>query len=198
MGVGLTLGAGLVAEGVPEQAPTRTRINGQASSLAPTAHMFVHDMQWWQQQHTRASMYLKRFGDRFQVRLESGERVVESLVDWLKAEQIGYAAVSGLGGVRQATVSYWNAESKLYETHQLDEQMEVVSLVGNVTIREGSPFLHAHVGLGRRDLSMIGGHLNDAVVHPLLELWLQREAEAVHRALDESCGLFVMQLPEWP
>ena len=52
-------------------------------------------------------------------------------------QRIGYAALTGLGAVSSATVSYWNAQTKQYEQHQLAEQMEVVSLVGNVTIREG-------------------------------------------------------------
>jgi hypothetical protein len=104
--------------------------------------------------------------------------------------------LTGLGAVRGATVSYWNAETQQYEQHQLTEQMEVVSLVGNVTIREAKPFIHAHVSLGRRDLSVVGGHVNELFVHPTLEVWLRPEAQAVHRALDEACGLYVMQLPE--
>jgi predicted DNA-binding protein with PD1-like motif len=138
----------------------------------------------------------QRFGDRYQMRFESGERVAAPLLAWLKSEQIGYATMTGLGAVREATVSYWNAEAREYEQHELQEQMEVVSLVGNVTIKEGEPFTHIHVTLGRRDLSIVGGHFGDAVVHPNLEVWIRREAEAVERTLDQSCGLYVMDLPE--
>ncbi len=81
--------------------------------------------------------------------------------------------MTGLGAVSAATVSYLNMDTKSYEQHQLDEQMEVVSLVGNVTLREGRPFIHAHVGLGRRDLSMVGGHLNDLVIYPTFEVSLR-------------------------
>jgi predicted DNA-binding protein with PD1-like motif len=144
------------------------------------------------------TMQFQRFEDRVQLRLESGEHVAATLVDWLTAQDIGYAAMTGLGAVRSATVSYWNAETKQYESHDLHDQMEVVSLVGNVTIKEGKPFPHIHVALGRRDLSLVGGHFNDAIVHPTLELWLRPESEPVHRALDEACGLYVMQLPERP
>ncbi|HEY7024997.1 MAG TPA: PPC domain-containing DNA-binding protein [Candidatus Limnocylindrales bacterium] len=131
-----------------------------------------------------------------QLRFLSGERFMAASLDWLGSESIGYAALTGLGAVRGATVSYWNAETQQYEQHQLTEQMEVVSLVGNVTIREAKPFIHAHVSLGRRDLSVVGGHVNELFVHPTLEVWLRPEAQAVHRALDEACGLYVMQLPE--
>jgi predicted DNA-binding protein with PD1-like motif len=141
-------------------------------------------------------MQFKRLGERVQVRFERSERVDQPLVEWLAREGIGYAAISGLGAVSSATVSYWNAETKQYEPHQLNEQMEVVSLIGNVTLKEGQPFLHIHVTLGRRDLSIIGGHFNDATVNPNLELWLRPEDEPIRRGFDEACGLYVMQLPE--
>jgi uncharacterized protein len=143
-------------------------------------------------------MQFKRFGERAQLRFESGEHVAPTLLDWLTSEGIVFAAMTGLGAVKSATVSYWNAESQQYETHELREQMEVVSLVGNVTLKEGQPFAHIHMTLGRRDLSTLGGHFNDAIAHPTLEVWLRPEAESVHRALDETCGLYVMQLPDRP
>lgn len=141
-------------------------------------------------------MRSQRFGDRYQLRFESGELVAESLLGWLKANEIGYATMTGIGAVSGATVSYWNAETHQYETHELREQLEVVSLIGNVTVKEGAPFTHIHVTLGRRDLSIVGGHFNDATVHPNLEIWLQRESETVERLLDESSGIFLMHLPE--
>jgi predicted DNA-binding protein with PD1-like motif len=141
-------------------------------------------------------MQFQRFGERVQVRFESGEQVAASLLAWLKAEGIGFATMTGLGAVSSATVSYWNGETEEYEQHDLDDQMEVVSLIGNVSIKEGEPFTHIHVTLGRRDLSIIGGHLNDATVRPNLELWVRPEAQAVERTLDESCGLYLMHLSE--
>lgn len=141
-------------------------------------------------------MRFQRFGDRYQVRFESGEHVAEALLSWLKANEIGYATMTGLGAVSSARVSYWNAETRQYEAHELREQMEVVLLIGNVTIKEGAPFTHIHVTLGRSDLSIVGGHFNDATVHPNLEIWLQREAETVDRLLDEPSGIFLMDLPE--
>jgi len=141
-------------------------------------------------------MRFQQFGLRYQLRFESGEAVADKLVAWLQTRQIGYASMTGLGAVRSARISYWNAVTGEYEPHDLDEQMEVVSLVGNVTIKEDAPFTHIHVTLGRSDLSLLGGHFNDAVVHPNLEIWLRPEAGTVERRLDESCGLYLMDLPE--
>ena len=141
-------------------------------------------------------MRFQRFGDRYQLRFESGELVVDTLLAWLGTREIGYATMTGLGAVSGATVSYWNAHTQAYEQHQLEEQMEVVSLIGNASIKEYAPFTHIHVTLGRRDLSIIGGHLNDMVVHPNLEIWLRPENAIVQRTLDESCGLYRMDLAE--
>ena len=141
-------------------------------------------------------MHFQQFGDRFQLRFESGEALSEPLLGWLGERHIGFAAMTGLGAVKSATVSYWNARTQTYEQHVLDEQLEVVSLIGNATIKEYAPFTHIHVALGRRDLSIVGGHLNDLVVHPNLEIWLRPEAATVQRTLDESCGLYVMDLAD--
>jgi len=142
-------------------------------------------------------MQFQRFSDGVvAVRLESGERVAETLLGLLRAEGIGYAAVSGLGAVSQARLSYWNSQSRQYEAHELEEQLEVVSLTGNVTLREGEPFLHLHIALGRQDLTVLGGHFNDAVAHPTLEIWLQPGNEPVRRVPDATSGLTLMELPQ--
>lgn len=141
-------------------------------------------------------MQYQRFGDRYQLRFASGERLIETLLEFLGHKSIGFAALTGLGALSHATVSYWDATTLQYETRDIQEQVELVSLVGNVTMRDGKPFVHAHVTLGRRDLSIIGGHFNEAIAHPTIELWLRPEADAVERVLDESCGLYLMNLPE--
>lgn len=141
-------------------------------------------------------MQYQRFGDRYQLRFASGEKLIENLLRFLAEQGIGFATMTGLGALRQATVSYWHATTQHYEAHQIEEQVELVSLVGNVTLKDGAPFVHAHVTLGRSDLSILGGHFNEAVVHPNVELWLRPEADGVERVLDESCGLYLMNLRE--
>ena len=169
----------------PSSTPSPTRLPNRARAGANAITPDIFSL-----------MHYQRTGDRYIVRFESGEPVVEPLLEWLAANKIGYASLTGLGAVREAKVSYWNAETRQYETHALDEQMEIVSFVGNATLKEGAPFLHIHVTLGRRDLSIIGGHFNDGVVHPNLELIVAQGKEAVARGLDEACGLWVMQLHE--
>jgi predicted DNA-binding protein with PD1-like motif len=141
-------------------------------------------------------MQYQRFGERIAVRFESGEKVVENLTRLFAEQHIGYAALSGLGALSHASVSYWNPDSQEYEPHDINEQVELVSFIGNVSLKEGAPQLHAHVALAHRDLSLVGGHFNEGSVHPNCEIWIRPEKESVERKLDDQCGLYLMDLPE--
>jgi hypothetical protein len=139
---------------------------------------------------------LQRFADRILLRFESGDHVVEPLTALLRQAGIGFAWINGLGALRWVRLSYWNAATRDYEPHEFEEQVEVVSLIGNASLRDGEPALHLHISLGRSDLSMYGGHFNDAIVHPNLEVWLQPERTPVRRELEPATGAPVLQLPD--
>jgi uncharacterized protein len=136
------------------------------------------------------------FDHRIQIRGETGEHAAEAVMEVLRREQITYASLTGLGAVRWARFAYYNATTRSYEEHEIEEQMEVISLVGNTTLRDEAPFIHWHVALARRDMTMIGGHFLDAVIRPTLEVWLRRESTEVHRVYDEDSGLALMHLAQ--
>jgi predicted DNA-binding protein with PD1-like motif len=141
-------------------------------------------------------MRYQRFGDRYIVRLESGEPVIETLRALLRAEMIGFANLSAAGAVRAFELGYWNAETGAYERRRFEEQTEVVSFQGNSALKGGEPFLHLHAVFSRRDFSVVGGHVEEAWVHPTLEVWLRTEDVPVGRVADEASGLTLLDLPE--
>lgn len=143
-------------------------------------------------------MRFQRFGDRYIVRLESGEAVFETLIAFLQAEDVEFSSVSAAGAVRAVTLGYWNAETKQYEYRDVEEQLEVVSFQGNSSLKDGKPFLHIHGVFGRRDFTVYGGHVKEARVHPTLEVWLRTEDVPVRRAHDEASGLDLLDLPGQP
>ena len=140
-------------------------------------------------------MRFQKFGDRYIVRLESGEPVIESLTAFLRDERIEFANLSAAGAVRWVHLGYWNADTRAYEYREVAEQLEVVSFQGNGSLKDGEPFLHLHGVFGRRDFSVLGGHIKEARVHPTLEVWLRTEDIAVRRAKDEVSGLDLLDLP---
>lgn len=143
-------------------------------------------------------MRFRRFGDRYIVRLESGEPVVQALTALLREQGVACASLSAAGAVRWVELKYWDAAARQYERRRFDEQLEVVSFQGNAALKDGEPLLHLHGVFSRRDYSTLGGHLEEAEVHPTLEVWLRTEDVPVRRVRDEASGLDLLDLPERP
>jgi len=139
-------------------------------------------------------MRIQRFDERFIVRIEAGERVVATLLDGLRREGVGFANLSRQG--LSARLGFWKPDQRADDDREFDEQLEVVSFVGNASVRDGEPFLHLHVALGRADLSVVGGHLDEAVVHPAIEVWLRTEDVDLQRRRDPATGLDLLDLPD--
>jgi predicted DNA-binding protein with PD1-like motif len=140
----------------------------------------------------------QQFDDRYIVRLESGEPVIETLTAFLRTEGVEFANVSAAGAVESVRLGYWNPSTRAYEYREVEEQMEVVSFQGNASLKDGEPFLHIHGVFGRRDFSVVGGHVKEARVHPTLEAWLRTESLPVRRTRDPATGLDLLDLPERP
>lgn len=137
----------------------------------------------------------ERDARRFVVVLERGDEIVESLGRLAREHQVEGAFLSGIGAVRGVTIAWYDLDSQEYRDRRIEDQLEVVSLIGNLgRTADGEPMAHVHAGLARADVSMIGGHLKEATVSPTLELWVEESGIPLSRRLDESCGLPLIRL----
>ena len=124
--------------------------------------------------------------------LKAGTRIPEDIVSIAREEKIGTAEVEAIGGVDWLNLAYFNRQTKKYEEHEFKEFCEVTSLLGNITEKDGEPFLHAHGNFGRKDMSVIGGHVISARVFPILEVVITPTRNRALRHFDEQLGLNVI------
>ena len=121
--------------------------------------------------------------------LDSGDEVIAALQRFASEHITTSAFFYGLGAFREATIAWWNPETLQYEDIAANEQVEVLSITGNLTrVRDGIK-VHAHTVLGKRHGATIGGHLKRGVVHPTLELFLTVTYQPIHRERDPTTGL---------
>jgi hypothetical protein len=120
---------------------------------------------------------------------ESGDSVVDELVAFAAEHDLSASHLTAIGAFSHATLGFYNLEEKRFEEIPVKEQTEVLSLVGNITRYEGAPQLHAHVVLGRRDGSTVGGHLLGATVNPTLEMMVIETPGTLQRRHDDASGL---------
>jgi predicted DNA-binding protein with PD1-like motif len=100
---------------------------------------------------------------------EPGDEAIEGLKKFAEEEGVGTASFTAIGGFEAASLGFYNMETKGFDEVLFhDDQVEVLSLIGEITPDNGAPRVHAHVVVGRRDGTTSGGHLLRGVVRPIL------------------------------
>jgi predicted DNA-binding protein with PD1-like motif len=127
--------------------------------------------------------------------LDRGEEVMTTIARFADEQGVQTASFTAIGAFESALVAYFDAEQDRYLDIPVDEQVEVLSLTGNLArSATGRPLLHAHAVLARRDGSARGGHLKRALVRPTLEVVLIQTPAKLVRHYDESSGLALIDL----
>lgn len=127
--------------------------------------------------------------------LDPGDEPVACLTRFAREQKLDAARFTAIGAFSDAVVAFFDLQSKRYEHIPVREQVEVLSLIGDVALDEkGEPKLHAHVVLGRRDGSTCGGHLIEARVQPTLEVMLTEPPSWLRRRVDAATGLPLIRL----
>ena len=106
-----------------------------------------------------------------------------------KEANLTTARLTAIGAFRDVTLGFFDPDRKEYHKIVLGEQVEVLSLLGNVAVQEDRPVVHAHVVVGKRDGTAHGGHLLEAHVRPTLELVLTESPVHLRKRHDPSSGL---------
>lgn len=125
---------------------------------------------------------------------DTGDEVASALLGFAKSRRLSSASFTGIGAFSAVTLGYFDLERKDYERIPIPEQVEVLSLAGNIALAGAEPKVHAHVVVGKRDGTAHGGHLLDARVRPTLELVLTENAPHLRRTIDDRTGLALIAL----
>src|SRR5215467_4868431 len=125
---------------------------------------------------------------------DTGDEVVSALTKFAKEQKIPAAHFTAIGAFSDVGIGYFDWQKKDYLKNQVNEQVEVVSLIGDIALDNGDPKVHAHVVVGKRNGTTMGGHLLEAHVRPTLELVLQQSGEQLKRKFDPESGLALIDL----
>ena len=145
----------------------------------------------------KAKRLLEATPKTFALVFESGEAVMEPLEGFARQERISAGSLQGIGAFSRARVGFFDPESRRYRAMRVDEQTEVLSMIGDIALgEEGEPEIHAHIVLGRRDATTVGGHLLEATVRPTLEVVLTEAPQHLRRRSDPDSGLALIDLDQ--
>lgn len=126
------------------------------------------------------------------IAFRKGEDFQKTLKNFLERNRINSGFFYGIGGFLKAELAFYDLKTKEYKNKKIPGPLEVVSLVGNVAQGAKGVIVHAHAALGKKDFSMIGGHLVNAIVGGTLELKLT-QTEMLERKFDDETGLNLLK-----
>ena len=131
---------------------------------------------------------------KFIVRLEKGDDILDSIVGFARTNRIDAAMFEGIGSLNTVKLGHYDFETKEYKYEVFREDLEILSLSGNISIMNKKPLPHAHVTLGRRDFSVIGGHLDEGSLANMVEIGINSLPGKLLKARDDEVGLNLLQL----
>jgi predicted DNA-binding protein with PD1-like motif len=131
----------------------------------------------------------------FAVIFDTGDSVVPALLAFALERRLAASHFTAIGAFQELVLGYFDWQKKDYKHIPVREQVEVVSLVGDIAEDEkGEPKVHAHLVVGRSDGSAMAGHLVEARVRPTLELMLTESPQRLQRKYDPESGLALIRL----
>jgi len=139
-------------------------------------------------------MKSRKFGNRWVVRMDRGEEVVESLKAFCREHRIRLGTVTGIGATNRAVIGLFRTTTREYLTREFSGDLEILNLTGNVSTLDGDVYIHLHATLSDPEHRAWGGHLTSAIISGTLEAVVHEMEGSVERGFDEQVGLNLFRL----
>lgn len=123
-------------------------------------------------------------------RLDHGVDLLEELTDICRENDIRLGRVEAIGAVRKARLAYYDQHTFEYRFFSIDKPLEIVTLTGNISLKDGKPFVHAHIALADKTGAVFGGHLASGTIVFACETIIESmEGSSFERKFDEETHL---------
>ncbi|WP_111719276.1 PPC domain-containing DNA-binding protein [Homoserinimonas sp. OAct 916] len=131
----------------------------------------------------------------FALIFDAGDELVAGLERFAVEQDVSASSFTAIGALSSVTLAWFDWETKEYRTSvDLNEQVELLSLIGDIVLKDGEPVVHGHVVVGRRNGTAHGGHLQEAIVRPTCELILTETPAHLTKHIDPESGLALIHL----
>jgi len=122
----------------------------------------------------------------------AGDEILGGLTKFAEENHISAARITGIGSIHNGTLAWLNPETKKFRMIHIDQQAEVLSLLGDIAMYQGKPVVHVHMVVGFGDGTAHGGHLLQAHVWPTLEVIVTAYPRPLYKKFDPEKGIAVI------
>ena len=127
------------------------------------------------------------------VRIRHDADLIQSILQLARIKEIEAGSFTAIGALKRAKLGYYDQKNRKYREMMIEAPHELVSCVGNVSLSEGKPFVHAHVALADEKGNTKAGHLLEGIVFAAEVHLRQLEGPKLERKLDEVTNLWLWE-----
>lgn len=128
-------------------------------------------------------------------KVEPNEDLIDAITKLVNTYKIKAGLLNCIGAFKKFTIGYFDLDKKEYKLETFDENVELVSCLGNITYKNGEPIIHAHISVGRPDYSLIGGHLSQpSIISVTGEIYILEIDQRIIRSLDPQFNLSLLNI----
>ena len=133
--------------------------------------------------------------EKFMGKLSHGGDLLEEITNICRKVNIQLGRVEALGAVQKARLAFYNQQAQEYQFFSINQSLEITKLIGNISLKDGDPFVHAHITLADKTGKTYGGHLASGTVVFACEFILEAfEGPILERKFDKVTGLFLWEM----
>lgn len=130
--------------------------------------------------------------DTFIIHVQQNEKIMSNLTQFCKDHKINNGQISGIGAIKGIKLGAYVLENKKYIIKHFNEIWELTSFQANIQLKDGEPFIHAHITISDHKMDVKGGHLFEATVAGVGEFILKKINTLGYRKMDSNIGLATM------
>jgi predicted DNA-binding protein with PD1-like motif len=138
----------------------------------------------------------REYGDQFVLRLDPGEEVISEIKRFCEENEIESGKVMGIGVLREAKLSYFDPQQGEFHHREFSEYMEMISLMGNISVMDGAIYPHLHVTLSDANFKVIGGHLSSGEIGITGEIFIEPSGPKLERKQYQETGYRLLVLED--
>jgi len=128
-------------------------------------------------------------------KVEPNEDLIDCIIAMVKKHNVNSGLINCIGALKKFTIGYFDIETKKYLTSTINEYVELVSCMGNISFMDGDPIIHLHLTIGTREYNLKGGHLfQPCIVSITSEVYILEIDKKISRAKDPQLGLSLLDI----
>ncbi|MFP4005439.1 MAG: PPC domain-containing DNA-binding protein [Candidatus Hadarchaeia archaeon] len=98
------------------------------------------------------------------VSIPHGADIIQHITEHAKSEKITSGFFTAIGALQDAKIGFYDQKDHEYREKTIEEPREIANCTGNISLKNGKPFVHAHVVLSDNNYNVEAGHLTSGTV----------------------------------